>query len=500
MGSQPSKTAQLTAQEVLNEKLSASRNLVEDFERLDLETKPASANGSLTLANIKNWEQEASKDPTQSLSRVVFSQTAIASALKKASNIKATPHIFNTALPFTTSPVTNQNSSGRCWLFATTNVLRFTAQQKLNIEDFQLSQSYLFIYDKLEKANYYLELSIENANLPLDDRLIEHLSKAPINDGGQYDMAANLLEQYGVVPQPIFPETYHSAQSSPLNTLLTTRLREHALILRRLHASLQGSSLTAQDRTSVLRTKKEELLQEVWRVLTATLGVPPSPEEKFTYEFVDKAGVAKVWEGTPKDFYKQFTSKAYPATEAFSLINDPRNAYNKRYTVNKLGNIWGGRPVLYVNTEVERLKDAVVKCIKAGHPVFFGCDVGQSSDKTNGIMDANLYDYQSAFDIKLTLTKAERLQVNESSMTHAMVITAVHIDPTTGKPIRFKVENSWGDTSGDKGYYVMSDNWFDEYVYQVVVPKQLADKDLLKIAEGSDVVVLPAWDPMGALA
>jgi len=500
MGSQPSKTAQFTAPEVLDEKFSARTNLVEDFERLDLETKPASANGSLTLSNIKNWEHQASKDPKQTLSRVVFSQTELASALKKASNIKAAPHIFNTAVPFTTTPITNQNSSGRCWLFATTNVLRYTAQQKLNIEDFQLSQSYLFIYDKLEKSNYYLELAIENANLPLDDRLIEHLSKAPINDGGQYDMAANLLEHYGIVPQPVFPETYSSTKSSPLNKLLTTRLREHALILRRLHASLQGSSLTAQDRTSILRGKKEELLQEVWRVLTATLGVPPSPEEKFTYEYVDKAGAAKVWEGTPKQFYNQFTSKAYPATEAFSLINDPRNAYGKRYTVNKLGNIWGGRPVLYVNTETERLKDAVVKCIKAGHPVFFGCDVGQSSDRTDGIMDTNLYDYESAFDIKLTLTKAERLQVNESAMTHAMVITAVHLDPATGKPIRFKVENSWGETAGNKGYFVMTDNWFNEYVYQVVVPKQLADKDLVKIAESPDAVVLPAWDPMGALA
>jgi bleomycin hydrolase len=148
----------------------------------------------------------------------------------------------------------------------------------------------------------------------LDDRLVEHLSKAPISDGGQYDMAANLLQQYGVVPQPIFPETYSSNSSSPLNKLLTTRLREHALILRRLHASLQGSLLTAQDRKSLLRSKKEELMQEIWRVLTATLGVPPSPDEKFTYEYVDKAGVAKVWEGTPKDFYKQFTSKTYPVT------------------------------------------------------------------------------------------------------------------------------------------------------------------------------------------
>ncbi|KAF8589773.1 bleomycin hydrolase [Ramaria rubella] len=428
--------------------------------------KATSQDGSLILGNINGWELDASQ---VALSRTIFSQIELATALLNRSNAINTPHIFNTFIPFTTGPITSQNLSGRCWLFVTTNVLRLFVMQKLNLAEFHLSQSYLFIYDKLEKANYYLELSIEHADLPFSDRLINHLASDPVNDGGQFDMAVNLL-------------SFSSNNSGSLNKLLTTRLREHALILRRLHASLANSLLTEEDRISVVSSKKEELMKEVWNVLTATLCVPPHPDDKFTWEYTDKSDVVKSWEGTPKDFYKQFSSKSYPATEAFSLINDPRNEYGKLCTVDKLGNVWGGRPVLYVNTEIDRLKDAVVKCIKAGQPVFFGSEVGQSS--------------MNAFNIKLTLTKAERLQVNESALTHAMVIVAVHLNPDTGKPVRYKVENSWGKAVGDKGYFVMSDSWFDEFVYQVVVPKQLADKDLLKVFQSNEKVVLPPWDPM----
>ncbi|KZP18737.1 bleomycin hydrolase [Athelia psychrophila] len=191
----------------------------------------------------------------------------------------------------------------------------------------------------------------------------------------------------------------------------------------------------------------------------------------------------------------------YPAGDSFSLIHDPRNDFGKLYTVDKLGNVWGARPVLYVNTEVAALKAAALAGIRAGTPVFFGCDVGQSSTSTRGIMDTALYppsSYQNAFGVALGLTKAQRLQMGESAMTHAMVLAAVHVED--GKTVRWKVENSWGEGPGEKGWFVMSDAWFDEFVYQVVVPKALAPKELVKVFEGTERVVLPAWDPMGALA
>jgi len=229
------------------------------------------------------------------------------------------------------------------------------------------------------------------------------------------------------------------------------------------------------------------------------LGSPPQPDKSFVWDYIDSKGNSHTWEGTPVEFFNTFTCKKYPVLDSFSLIHDPRNPSSELYTVESLGNIWGGRPVLYVNTEMDRLKSAIIKCIKAGQPVFFGCDVGQSSMRTTGIMDSDLYEYENAFNITLGSTKADRLKTMESAMTHAMVISAVHLDKS-GKPVRYKVENSWGPDVGDKGYFVMTDHWFEEYAYQVVVPRALADKDLVEIFDADERVVLPPWDPMGALA
>ncbi|KAK7687096.1 hypothetical protein QCA50_009597 [Cerrena zonata] len=462
--------------------------------------QPISPTGAITLETVTQWESSISSDPKLTLSRTILNHQDVRATLQNRQAKIADAHVFNTHLDFKAGPITNQKSSGRCWLFATTNVLRYNVMKKLGLSEFQLSQGYLFFWDKLNKSNYYLELSIQHADLPLDDRLVYHLSDDLISDGGQWDMVVNLLETYGVVPQALFPESFHSSLSSPINKILKLKLREHAIILRNMASSLRSSeTLSEESIMASLRAKKETLMKEIYTVMSATLGVPPPADEKFVWDYYDKDGKPATWEGTPKEFYRTLAVDKYSPADSFSLINDPRNAYSKLYTVDKLGNLWGGRPVLYVNTEIDQLKAAVVKMIKAGQPVFFGCDVGQFSDKDAGIMDTALFEYEAAFDITFGLSKADRLRVNESSMTHAMVITAVHLD-SSGNPVRYKVENSWGDTAGEKGWFVMSDKWFEEFVYQVVVPKALAPKELVKVFESREKTVLPPWDPMGSLA
>lgn len=462
-------------------------------------TAPNSVDGSLSLDVVSAWEASASSNPKLQLARTILSHSDIQTVLTSRSARITDTHVFNNVVDFKTAPVTNQKSSGRCWIFAATNVLRYNIMKSLKLKEFQLSQSYLFFWDKLNKANYYLELSIQHADLPIDDRLISHLSADLVSDGGQWDMSVNLIEGYGLVPQSIYPESTHSSLSGPLNALVKTKLREHALVLRRLSSSLRAACVPEDTLGLALRAKKEELMNEIYIIMTATLGVPPKPDEKFVWDYIDADDKVGRWEGTPLEYFKAFAAKPYLPSESFSLINDPRNDYSKLYTVDKLGNIWGGRPVLYVNTEIDIMKKAVIKMIKAGYPVFFGCDVGKFSDKTAGIMDPALFEYESAFDITLGLTKAERLQVNESSMTHAMVISGVHLD-AKGSPVRYKVENSWGETAGKDGYFVMTDRWFEEFVYQIVVPKHLAPKDLVQIYESGEKTVLPPWDPMGTLA
>ncbi|KAJ7188379.1 peptidase C1B, bleomycin hydrolase [Mycena filopes] len=444
-----------------------------------LAVSPVSADGTLSLSNIASWESEISSSSKAQLARTILAHSDISTALTSRSARIADVHVFNNQINFKTGPITSQKSSGRCWLFASTNVMRYDIMQKLKLDDFQLSQSYLFFYDKLNKANFYLESSIELADRPIDDRVVNFLARDLISDGGQFDMVVNLVENYGVVPQSVFGKMLSSCAD--------------------FTATFSAQGFSPEAITRALRLKKEELMAKIYTIMTATLGVPPGPDDKFVWDYYDADGKAGHWEGTPKEYFKAFASKPYSPTTAFSLINDPRNAYSKLYTVDKLGNVFGGRPVLYVNTQIENMKSTVVKMIKAGVPVFFGCDVGKFSSRVDGIMDPALYEYENAFDITLGLTKAERLEVAESAMTHAMVISAVHLD-AAGNPVRFKVENSWGPDVGEKGYFVMTSAWFDEFVYQVVVPRALAPRELVKVYDGGNAVVLPCYDPMGALA
>ena len=365
-----------------------------------------------------------------------------------------------------------------------------------NLDKFELSQAYLFFYDKLEKANFFLENILDTVGEDLDGRLIKELMSQPVSDGGQWDMVYNLVHKYGLVPQVLYPDSWNAMSSGAINQLITTKLREDALQLR----ALATSSKSSKDIAAV----KEKMMREIHLILTLTLGPPPSPSSEFTWSYLDKNGTPHELKTTPVQFAAELsTPKSIRITgstvhDMFSLVNDPRNEYNTLLTVDRLGNIVGGRGITYVNVSIDVLKAACIKMLQAGLPIFFGSDVGKYSNSQSGIMDLGLIDYELGFNVHLGMSKADRLRVGESAMTHAMVLTAVHLDEQ-GKSVRWRVQNSWGETAGTEGWFVMSDRWMDEFVYQAVVEPRFVSKAVRDVLSTTPKV-LPLWDPMGALA
>ncbi|KAJ0415142.1 peptidase C1B, bleomycin hydrolase [Aspergillus carlsbadensis] len=450
---------------------------------------------SVSLHRVQDWTESLLDDPKNRLALSSLATASYTQVLANRSALNADLQVFNLKVPFEGAPITNQRSSGRCWLFASTNIFRLPIMKAYNLREFELSQAYLFYWDKIEKANYFLETIIETAHEDLSGRLVQKLCQDPVTDGGQWDMVANLVRKYGLVPQALYPDSYHAQNSSKMNWLITAKLREHALILRRL-AQSSNPSEQAQ-----IESAKQQFLQEIHSLVTLMLGPPPSPEKEFVWQFLDADGKAREVRQTPLEFAQPVNvsrsqSKVSPG-RMFSLVNDPRNEYNRLLTVDKLGNIVEGRPLSYVNVEMPALKKAVIAMLKAGSPVFFGCDVGKFSEREQGVMDPDLVDLTLGFNISLGLNKAERLSIGETAMTHAMVITAVHLE--NDQPVRWRVENSWGEGSGDHGWFVMTDKWMDEYTFQAVVDSSLVSREVRDILE-QDPKVLPRWDPMGVLA
>jgi bleomycin hydrolase len=386
--------------------------------------------------------------------------------------------------------VTNQEKSGRCWMFAALNNIRYSISKDLNIKDhdFELSQSYTMFWDKLEKANYFLENIISTVELDLDSRRVMWLLNEPTNDGGQWDMFTALIEKYGIVPKYVMPETYHSSNSPYMNKILSLKLRDLAKILR-------NDFKLGADKES-LREEKEAMLAEIYSILAYFLGEPP---QKFDFEYKDKDGEFYRDSGlTPKEFYNQY-SKVKMA-DYVSIINAPTKdkPFDQTYTVEFLGNVKEGQQIHYLNLPIEKLIDYSTIHLKDGEPVWFGCDVGQWSNRDLGIMDTNLFNYESVLDTNFSLDKGERLQYGESILTHAMVFTGVNLDDQN-QAERWKVQNSWGEKVGDEGFFIMSNDWFKEFNYEVVIHKKyLSDEDLKSYQK--DPVILKPWDPMGSLA
>ena len=409
----------------------------------------------------------------------------MASAVSRAA-VENDVHEYSVSLE--QGDITNQKQSGRCWMFAALNTMRYQVMKKCNLKTFELSQAYLFFWDKLEKSNYFLESILETVELPTSSRLVSYLLTAPVGDGGQWDMLCNLVKKYGVVPKTAYPESKASSGSREMDSTLTEKLREDACILRRMYKERMNMD--------AIRERKTEMLNEIYRLLCICLGEPP---KSFTFEYRDEDKNFHRETGlTPKSFFEKYVG--INLDDYVSLINAPTSdkPYGHSYTVKYLGNVREGNAVRYLNLPIEELKKAAIAQLKDGQPVWFGCDVGKHSDRDSGVMDLDIRSLETLLDTKFTMTKAERLDYSQSLMTHAMVFQGVNLDEN-GQPNRWRVENSWGKDPGKDGYYLMTDRWFDEYMYQIVVNKKYLTNEQLA-AYQSEPTELEPWDPMGPLA
>jgi bleomycin hydrolase len=381
--------------------------------------------------------------------------------------------------------VTAQMKSGRCWLFATLNLFRVGAMKKMNLKNFEFSQAHIHFWDKFERANHLLEAIIETADRPVDDRTIHFLLSDPIGDGGQWNMAMNLIRKHGLVPKSAFPESNTSSATRWMNTELKNILRSSACEIR---AILEGGGTEDE-----AREHKEKRIADVWKMLCIHLGTPP---KTFDWQWRDKDDkFHRKGRMTPQQFAAEYVDIEWE--DYVCIVNDPRNEYYQTYTIDFLQNVAGGPPVVYLNVPSKEMKAVTQRLLEDGMPVWMGCDVGKEMDRKKGLWDADLFDVEGLYGVEYGMDKADRLRHNQTMMTHAMLFTGV--DVVNGRARRWRVENSWGGETGQKGYYTMNDSWYDEYMFEIAAPTSYLNEKMVAGLE-TEPVVLPAWDPMGSLA
>ncbi len=435
---------------------------------------------------LQRFKDDYNQNPYNHISENAIKKVGIKNA--SFNNNLDAKHPFLFSLETSRGKITNQKKSGRCWMFAALNTARIEVMNKLNLDTFEFSQNYPLFYDKLEKSNYFLESILETLDEKTDSRLIMHLLKSPVEDGGQWDMFAGLLKKYGAVPKSVMPESFHSSDTLDMRNIITSKLREYACSLRQAHKN--------NTPIETLYAMKEEMLSHIYSILVKCLGPVP---ETFDFEYRDKNNkFHRIENITPQQFFNEYVG--WNLDDKVSLINAPTadKPYYRAYTVKYLGSVKEANPICYINVTSEELKEATIKMLKDNKPVWFGCDVGQQSARDLGYLDAHCFEYEKTLNEGIKLNKAQRLEYGESLLTHAMVFTGVNLDKD-GNPITWQVENSWGDAVGSKGIFSMSDEWFDEYNYQVLIDKKYLSSKILNALE-QPIIELEPWDPMGSLA
>ena len=381
--------------------------------------------------------------------------------------------------------ITDQQSSGRCWLFSGMNVLRAKMIEKYNLGPFQFSQNYIFFYDQLEKANLFLQGIIDTRDLPMDDRKVEWLFRHTINDGGQFTGVSDLITKYGIVPSNVMPETWAANHTSRMSMLLDLKLKEFGLELR---------EMTGPEKKlpSILEERKTQMLAFIYRFLVLNLGEPPA---EFTWTMYDAEGrpvSTKTY--TPKSFYDEYVGVDLK-NDYVMLMNDPTREFYKVYEIEYDRHQYDGKNWLYINLPIEEIEAIAIASIKDSTMMYFSCDVGKFLDSQNGVLDVDFYDYGSLMGTEFGMDKRERILTGASGSSHAMTLMAVDLDEY-GQAKKWKVENSWGMT-GHEGHLVMTAEWFEEYMFRLVAEKKYVPENILKLLD-TEPVMLPPWDPMFA--
>lgn len=382
--------------------------------------------------------------------------------------------------------ITDQKSSGRCWMFTGMNVLRSKAIAKHHLPaDFQFSQIYTFFWDQLEKSNLFLQAIIDTRTLPMNDQKVEWLFKNPLSDGGQFTGVANLVAKYGIVPSEAMPETNSSNKTSQFAGILKLKLREYGLELRDM-AAKKGTTEAA------LQTRKVEMLQVIYRILALNFGEPPT---EFSWTQRDASGkIVETKTYTPESFREKFANEDF--SKYYMIMNDPTREYYKVYEIEYDRHVYDGDNWKYLNLPMDEIAAMAIASIKDGTAMYFSCDVGKFLNREKGYLDINNYDYASLFGVEFPMDKKQRVSTFASGSSHAMTLCAVDLDEND-KPVKWMVENSWGASSGHNGFLIMTNEWFNEYMFRLVVEEKYIPEKTLKLFD-QKVIMLPAWDPMFA--
>jgi len=429
---------------------------------------------ALTKAEISGYAKVFKQNEDNLARQNALATNSIKSlAVDRATRIRQ-QHFFSDKIEV--KGISNQKSSGRCWLFAGLNILRPSVIDRYDLEEFEFSQNYLFFYDKLEKSNLFLNQMIAMRDRDIHDRELEFLLDSPIGDGGQWNMVVDLVGKYGLVPMTAMPETYASSHTGEMNMLLKKRLRKAAAAIR---------SVPVVQQTAI----RQQALSDVYRILALALGEPP---QSFAWQYEDADGkISKARSFTPQQFRDQIVRK--DLSDYVYLLQNPTKEYYQTYSITLDRDMIDKPDMSVLNLPLDAIKAQTLKAILDDEPVWFACDVGQEQLGSDGLMVRGIYDYQALMGVDISLTKSEQILYGESIPTHAMVF--VGVDLVDKQPRQWKVENSWGKDRGKDGYWLMDDAWFDQYLYGVILPRKYLDKTTLKALEKKPIV-LPPWDAM----